>query len=277
MQRIDTYQFYSLAVGLHPLTELSEDSVKKVGDIYLILLRANAWLHDLKRGSLGVVLKTSLPSIEDLSGEISQVMSNRGIASWGEDIGFYKDGIKRIVDDAKALENVLSAELRRSDTYFVVKTGAYDTDTLIEHADEVFVQPVREKMSERSREDFCQAGRCLAFDCHTAAGFHALRSTESVIWDYLYALTGEELPRKMRSWGNYIKKLKGAGAESGIIELLDYIRTKFRNPIMHPDQKLDDTQAHNLFDAAKNAISLMITDIQNRPSPPLNSGLLPGS
>src|ERR1022692_4005513 len=85
----------------------------------------------------------------------------------------------------KEFETVLTAEMNVSDTYFVTKKRGYDTPDLINNAEVLFPQDLLLKVPE-CRDDIRQAGKCIAFELGTAAGFHIMRANELVLrryWD----------------------------------------------------------------------------------------------
>lgn len=65
----------------------------------------------------------------------------------------------------------------------IQRIGIYHTALLVNRADEVFAPEVLDRLSERTRAEWRSAGRCLAFNLHTACGFHLLRAAESAMRD----------------------------------------------------------------------------------------------
>lgn len=86
-------------------------------------------------------------------------------------------------------ETILTAELGAADAYFVSKKGGYDTIDLIARAEVLFPADLASKAPE-AVQDIAEAGRCLAFELGTAAGFHLLRANEAVLLRYWDAITG---------------------------------------------------------------------------------------
>jgi len=111
--------------------------------------------------------------------------------------------------------------------------------------------------------DFDEAGRCWLFDTYTAAGFHLMRATESVIREYYKVITGVDLPKKYRNWGAYIKNLKKCpNASLNVIGFLDHMRENYRNPIAHPEHNLSADDAQILFGVCVGAIQMMAAEIK---------------
>jgi hypothetical protein len=114
-------------------------------------------------------------------------------------------------------------------------------------------------LQEPTKLDIRQAGRCLAFELPTAAGFHIMRATESILRDYYVAHVGKK--PKTRNWGKYIADLKTSSANPKTVAVLDQIRTLHRNPTIHPEVVLSGSEAQTLFGIAQSAITAMIEDM----------------
>jgi hypothetical protein len=158
-------------------------------------------------------------------------------------------------------ETIASAEVSQFSTYSVVKKLAYDTRTLLEDGQSLLPEDIRLKIPTESIEDLREAAKCMAFEVNTASGFHTIRATEAVIRLYYQEVVGP-LPRiKDRNWGAYIRVLKAKGADPRVTGFLDHIRESYRNPISHPDQRLDAQQAQVLLGVCLSAIIQIIIAI----------------
>jgi len=136
---------------------------------------------------------------------------------------------------------------------------------LIEKADLALEEDVRKIVSAESLEDFKQAGRCLAFDLPTAAGFHAMRATEDVLRKYHQLVVKPNKP--VHEMAACINELRKAGADAKTLGILDQIRDLHRNTVMHPEAFLTSSEGIRLFDIAKSAISAMADQIAAVPAP----------
>ena len=132
--------------------------------------------------------------------------------------------------------------------YCVSQTLAWDTNILVEDASAMLPEDSQSKIPNEALADWRQAGRCIAFDLYTASGFHTIRATEAVIREYYVHVVGS-LPRiKDRNWGAYTRGMRAkGGAEEAILRLIDNIRDRHRNPLMHPEQKLTKEEAATLL------------------------------
>jgi hypothetical protein len=89
-------------------------------------------------------------------------------------------------------------------------------------------------MNDIEKYDIRQAGKCLAYEVPTAAGFHLLRAADSVLRRYHRQLTRKELPARAWSWGIYIKGLAAAGADPRVVSALEQVKNLHRNPSSIP-------------------------------------------
>jgi hypothetical protein len=119
--------------------------------------------------------------------------------------------------------------------------------------------------------DFESAAKCLAFGLPTAVGFHLMRFSEALMFPYydkLPALAGS--PAKLRdkpgdrNWGHYINTLKQRGAKDSVIKLLCHLKDEYRNPLMHPDDTLTDTQANLLLGTVQGIAYAVYSDLNDR-------------
>jgi hypothetical protein len=164
-----------------------------------------------------------------------------------------------ITNSLKEFQIVWQTELGKMDTYFISQKGIYSTSDLIERADNVLPAEIIKVLSESIRSDIKQAGRCLAFDLATAAGFHIMRALEGVLRDF-YCPTFLGTKPKTRNWNGYIQCLKGTGADPKILAILDQIRSLHRNPTVHPQEVLTINEAMTLFGIAQSAVVAMMED-----------------
>lgn len=274
MQRLNVYRFYDLGVKMRPLTLLdpmSEDNgvtlisllvVREDIERFLAFLPFRVCESEAKK--LLVAIDSIIPKDLD-TGKVRKDIE--GDVLFGGIVADYYQ-ISSLVTSAKRFETILSAEIPTLDIYFVSQKGAYSTPDLIECAEVVFSESIRHELSAQTIFDVREAGRCLVLNSPTAAGFHILRATESVIRAYLAVVTKGIHKSKNRNWGAYITVLKSAGVDLKITSMLDQIRDMHRNPLMHPEDSLDDDEAIELFDICKSAIQTIVRDMVKRKSLP---------
>ena len=244
---------------MHPLTELSNS--QKISEAMWSLYQAQTWLDYFLANRvvpLVVCRPCGLRLIEAIRAVVSEDFPTTMPANPEDPIGYQA----RIISDAtKEFETILAAELQALDTYFISQKGIYSTPDLIESADKALDETVRKTISTEALKDFGQAGRCLAFDLPTAAGFHAMRATESVLRQYHRAITKPPSILITPDMATCINELRKAGADQKTLAVLDQIRELHRNTIMHPEVFLGPSEGLRLFDIAKSAISAMADQI----------------
>ena len=96
-----------------------------------------------------------------------------------------KDQIKQIVF---RITDRLAADLSRSDLYFISEKRIYSPKGLIFNSEKMLPDRIVNEISEECKRDIQDAGRAIAFDLPTAAGFYISRALEIVILMYFPAL-----------------------------------------------------------------------------------------
>jgi hypothetical protein len=170
-----------------------------------------------------------------------------------------------ITGNISHFSSVLWAELGRSNIFFISRKRAWDMTTLVWHAEDILPQAIAATISDQCRYDIREAGRCIAFDLHTALGFHVFRAIETVILGYFPTL-GIEPPAE-RNLGAYIRLLEGAEIDERITGMVRHLKDFYRNPLIHPDWVLEAEDAENLFQVASSAITAIMQDIGRRSTP----------
>lgn len=254
MQRVNEYRFYELGVKLERLRSLTAETTLK--DCFVHCWEARVSLERLLNDP--VSLKVCRPAAtkvieaitsflpEDISKAIEALQENKKVGPSALTINSSLD----------ELDAVLEAECQTLDTYAVSQKGAYSTSDLIENAEIMLPEPTRKRLGDSVVSDLREAGRCLAFDSPTAAGFHMLRAVESVMAS-LWKKTVKPGGTKPQNWNAYIKQLEAAKVDKKITDMLDSVRSLYRNPVNHPEAVLSDDDATVLFGLGTAAIQEM--------------------
>lgn len=249
MRRHNQYSFYYLGKQLAPLAHLHAGM--NLSEAALVLFPAygalKGWLNDPNSP-----IDFSRPSAEKLLAAIFELMQLVG--SGAHELDVSPGEVSRLIEGLREFERFYAEELGRLDAYVVSKVGAYDTNDLVERAERAIPAELRPKVPATAITDFQMAGRCLAFNLNTAVGFHALRSCEGVMHAYLEKLEGITIKPRLPDWSAYVSRLNRARADVQVTKLLNEVRDKDRNPIMHPEDVLDHVQAIRMFGSALNAI-----------------------
>ncbi len=257
MQRVNEFVFYELAIKVHRLTELPNQL--KYSQIWADWSDARDALNEIfRQRPLNFTNATALKlyrlitqvvpeELNEMIAKIPPATPAGEEAKEEPDIPWWT--INQIREAAKEFETVLRNECLVMDTYFVSRKGAYSTVDLVERAHFQIPESIRAKVPDLTRQDFDQAGKCIAFDVPTAAAFHLLRGTEAVIRAYydLKVPGPKKAKPKMRNWGTYIRLLKANGAPDAVTSFLTHAKDMYRNPVMHPEENYTDERVQVLF------------------------------
>lgn len=239
MLRFDCYDFYKLAVAIHPLTELSGDTA--FNSVWWILYNAK---DEINTFYSTFPLKTSRQPATNLYRLLLQVipddltqMETRDAEGAPRQLSAFE--VQKISGAANEFQTVLKAELAGWDSLFISQKGAYSTTELLSQAELMIPEVGRDLLSGEALVDFRNAGMCIAFNLGTAAAFHSTRATESVIRLYYSKVMGTLPAKKLRNWGAYRNNLKQSGkADDKVLAWFEQVTNEYRNPVLHPDETL---------------------------------------
>lgn len=257
MKQINTYGLYQLANQLAPLRSLPivPGDFTRDRHVYVLML-AIFWLNQFFDTNKVLTLELSADAATELRIAIERVSSKL----WKEppeDIEVWE--LNSITAKLAQLESVMSLELQRDQTYLVSQIGGYSMPLLVTKAEVNILEDALAVIDEHAKKDFREAGKCLAFEVWTAAGFHAMRATEHVLRQYYKEFTGKDAGHI--EWATCVQELKKAKANPKVVQVLDQIRDLHRNPLMHPEDFLSMKEAISLFDIAKSAIGSLAEEI----------------
>lgn len=278
MQRVNEFVFYELAIKIHRLTELPNNAGLKYSEIWWDWNESREAVNEIYRQrplnftSLSAVrLVNAISAVvpekwEDMVAKLPLTATAPVLqteAEQQEEQLIMPYLIFETREAAKEFETVLRNECQVMDTYFVTKKGTYSTVDLVLNAHFQVPEPSRSRLPQHTKDDFDQAGKCIAFDVPTAAAFHLLRGTEAVIRDYydLVVPGNKKAKPHMRSWGVYIRLLSNHGAEKNIMDSLTIMKNVYRNPVVHPEETYTDERVQVLFGMCIMAVVLMTGEI----------------
>ncbi len=172
---------------------------------------------------------------------------------------------KEVLDIATAINRSVDTFERECTDKFIVgleKQRALEPKTLIQEIESAIAPECWERLSQVTKREIEECGKCLAFERYTGAGFHMLRALEVEVRDYIWLLP-VAIPTK-RDLGYYIGILKDNGADQKLIATLDNIRSLDRNPLIHPEDWLDRDDAIGIFNTTQVALERLISDLGKR-------------
>lgn len=155
------------------------------------------------------------------------------------------------------VRKTLSAE-SKGKVAFIVTDKRIDVNKLLSDVPGLMAPGVFNSLPEIAKHDFMEAGKCIAFELPTAAAFHLLRGTESVLRE-LYC----SIVRKRRVellWYHMVGSLRKRRTPlpAPLLDHLDHIRQNFRNPTQHPEKIYDIQEVQNLFHLCVDAVDRMV-------------------
>lgn len=165
-----------------------------------------------------------------------------------------------------SFETVLLSEFTVADAYFVVPKPGLDTASLISAGEVLFPSALPQKVPD-AVADLREAGRCIAYELCTAAGFHLMRAVETVLRRYWEVVTGNKPKPKQRNIGTYLRGFKAMGCgDPKVIGALTQLKDLHRNVIIHTDEALTLDKAISLLGMARSVVDAMLDQI---PEPPV--------
>jgi hypothetical protein len=171
--------------------------------------------------------------------------------------------LPNLLQSVQFFSTIVMEEMDRTHVYTVIDKGNLSVDKLVEGASKGYPPEVLALLDKWMCDEINDSGRCMAFTLYTACGFHILRAVEIGIKGYVHAATGTLPPTNRRNWGEYINLLNNAGAGSDLVDLLRILKAK-RNPLMHPQEKLEEAEAVDLFCICQAVIGSLVADVKRR-------------
>lgn len=270
MKRLDVFSLFDLGTRVGALNRVMEDTPIKPWPLYQYLQHSDRILEHL-------LTQPSLPATgeaAELHRAIKEAMATHFLEFTNEGPRF-KEGLDTAVIEPRNLTRlrnamnafwyVFNADCRHLEAYEVEGIAGLNVSDLLHRGRIRIHESIHPLVPSQALEEMDHAGRCLALECNTAAGFHALRAIEVMIDSYVRACGGKK--PEYKSWNDYVvalEKLEKDAGSSGVrppspkvkARLLD-LKNLDRNPLMHPRENLDVKGADRLFDLAKLTITEM--------------------
>jgi hypothetical protein len=264
MQRVDGFYLWTGSKNLMPLRNLKNDT--KYSKAQITLYIAQGWLEPVVTGQSVFQLRTAWPKGRELLTAIQNAISaieESLQASPPEDKELGWLVAYNITSALDSFETILAAEFAIADLFLVQKLPGFDVNDLIERGAVLFPADLATKVPE-TVGDANQAGRCLAFRLPTAAGFHLHRVNEAVLRRYYDAVTPGKPKPNNRTIGAYLKAFeKHKTGNAKVLAALDSLRELHRNPLMHPEESLENVdEALALYGAVHSVVVHMLKAIK---------------
>lgn len=146
---------------------------------------------------------------------------------------------------------------------YVLPNRRFNSEYLLSSPQKLLKDGTFEKLDEVAKQDISSACRCILFGEATAAAFHILRATESVLKSYYFAHKKQRrLPKPM--WGSMLAELRAktkSKPPGTLLNSLDLIRSAYRNPTQHPEAIYEIDSAQDLFGVCLDVIGKMGSEL----------------
>jgi hypothetical protein len=257
MIRISLPYIYNLSAALKPLYTIEADT----------LLSKNRWtLYNAESNLHGFLYQSVYASTLKASAapgaallEAIQKVTNASEPDSDKKLSFLE--VYSITSALTEFETVLIAEMNTAASHFVTKICGYDTSDLIVSAESLFPSDLPLKVPE-AIGDIREAGKCVAFDIPTAAGFHMMRALEIVLRLYYDAVTNGKPRPKTNNMGDYLNEMVvNHHGEEKVLAVLKQIKDLHRNELMHPETTLTLDEAIGLLGITQSAIVAMLQNL----------------
>jgi hypothetical protein len=165
---------------------------------------------------------------------------------------------KKLRDTILKIRETLNAESKNKFAY-IVEDKRIDIEKLLNNVSGLFAKDIYDSIPEIAKYDFTEAGRCIAFEVPTAAAFHILRGTESVLRQYYCSIVKKNRCSPLL-WGKMINGLelrKRNRPSKTLLDNLKNIKDNFRNPTDHPEKRYDIDEVQDLFPLCIDVVNRM--------------------
>jgi hypothetical protein len=252
MHKISLPYIYNLSAAFKPLHSIVRDTPIK--DVLWILFNAESELEAFLYGS---VYSPALKATAVSGGVLLQALKKL-TTDTTQDRPLHFMDVYSITNGVSEFETVLMAEMTTCNAYFVTKQRGYDVFDLITQAEVLFPAELIARAPE-AVPDIQQAGKCIAFEIPTAAGFHLMRALELVLRLY-FDVVGKGEPRPTtNNLGDYLRIMtdKNLG-DPKLVAVLRQIKDLHRNEFIHPETTLTLDEALGLLGISQSAIVYML-------------------
>ena len=166
----NTYVYIQIGLCLRLLRNIAGTHKASLAKTTIETLRSN-----LQKGNFDVS-QAAMTSIAfgEMEGALRAAEADKPLAA---------DLVGQIKDQFSNLENVVFAEALTKKIY-VLPSRRFNTEYLLADPKKLLRSGSFEKLEEIAKTDFSSSCRCILFGEATAAAFHILRATESVLKSY---------------------------------------------------------------------------------------------
>jgi hypothetical protein len=258
VKRIYAFYFYRLGTFIHDLRVI-QTGIKTDSEVISVLVRGADELKNFAESVDAPRFPSSIEAAQQLEKLVrSLLMAIADNSSKGVHESVFGPDVE---SDAKwkigHFESMFDKELHDFPIFSVEEKGNFSLSRLLTGASQGYPPGALSKLGSNIINEIDESGRCIAFSRPTAAAFHILRALELLAKAFIETRGLQEPPPNRCNWGEYIQILRNGGSPREITDLLQIIKDNYRNPIMHPDETLDQEKASSLFNICGSAVEVI--------------------
>ena len=200
----------------------------------------------LKRNSLA---KEHLYMIENMIKNLEKEYDKKDIAR--------NTVTRKTIDDLSqiliAIYSLIVVSVRDRKVFSAFTDGDLNFNKLCKGAKIFFNADIWKNLHEIEKMDLEDCVKCLLTENWTPAGVMAMRAIESAVREYYFKLTKQ----RKTQWWRILDELKtNQNADQDLVKELDYIREHIRNPLAHPEDRIENhAEAEEAFLHAKKILA----------------------
>lgn len=249
MKRISIIEYFSFGTCVRYLQDIKSGDMIK-GQPF-VLENIGRFVTTLEELGLVVTLSTRAAfDLKELRKELDKVKDKAATLSEEQ-----AERLQILITD---IRKTLEPELLQCEA-FIVTPKILDTKKLLDNVDSLLRPNVFSALPDITKYDLMEAGKCIAFERPTAAAFHLLRGTESVLRFFYCTLIHRNRVSPLL-WANIVNDLRNRPKSKKHVTLynnLDNIRWSYRNPTQHPEKIYDIHEVQDLWPLCIEAINRM--------------------
>ncbi|MCB9840899.1 MAG: hypothetical protein H6809_04515 [Phycisphaeraceae bacterium] len=143
----------------------------------------------------------------------------------------------------------------------------YELSLLLDDPSTLFAGSAFESLPSIAQSDIRSGCRAIAFDLPTAAAFHLLRAVERGL-QWMHEAYFPRGDRDKRAWGPLLQDLqhkkRAPRPDEVLLEHLDHLRKRFRNPTDHPEKIYHIGEAQDVLNLCIDALNRIGADSRIR-------------
>ncbi|MGO8753914.1 MAG: hypothetical protein ACLQHK_01640 [Gallionellaceae bacterium] len=255
MIRISLPYIYAISEAVEPLSKIAVGT-KHINVIY-DLYQAQSTIEVLINQSVfASSLRSCRPAANKLIGLLKGMTSNE---NFDRELDYSE--VIPLQSAYQEFKIAFLAETGIFPSYFVTQKEPFDTLILLDKGVSLFPEDLSIKVPT-AIFDAQEAGKAIAYELGTAAGFHIFRVVESVLRHYYKHVANGAAQPKVRSIKIYTKAFRrnNCGDEK-ILAALDQIADFHRNPLIHPEASLTVNEAISILGISRSVVTAMLMEL----------------